>query len=363
MTLRLSLSRPAVGGVQRSVHARRPATLLGDEPVGYGSVDGTDADRRRDARDGRHDHRRSAGAPGSGADRLRHAPRRRRRVWRSRFGPCLHTPPPDVPTELTAEPVADPKHSHQWGHLHFVVPAKPAGRIAQVRGARQHEPNPIARRRRHVLHPGPARPGGDLEDGGADGPGGRARRAAPVDVDFGGLDRVDALLGRRARRRQLQPGRAARGRRADHDARSTTRSCRRSTRQGQCFIATAAWGSALEPTVAAMRHARDRLLADVPLFAVAADLYGRSGPAAASVLKRSDTARVLARQLLGPLGTTAEARRHPRLRSRAKPKLGVDNRRATPIIPPSCARGLPALGANARKDEVFREQCPPSTSS
>ena len=72
--------------------------------------------------------------------------------------------------------------------------------------------------------------------------------------------------------------------------------------KGQCFIATAAWGSALEPTVSAMRRARDQLLADVPLFSVAADLYGRSGPAAAGVLRRSDTARVLARQLLGPLG-------------------------------------------------------------
>jgi len=59
--------------------------------------------------------------------------------------------------------------------------------------------------------------------------------------------------------------------------------------------------------VMAMRRARDRLLADVPLFAVAADLYGRSGPAAADVLRRSDTARALARQVIGPLGTTAEA--------------------------------------------------------
>jgi hypothetical protein len=56
-----------------------------------------------------------------------------------------------------------------------------------------------------------------------------------------------------------------------------------------------------------MRQSRDRLLAEVPLFAVAADLYGRSGPAAASVLRRSDTARALARQMLGPLGATAEA--------------------------------------------------------
>ena len=36
--------------------------------------------------------------------------------------------------------------------------------------------------------------------------------------------------------------------------------------KGQCFIATAAWGSALEPTVAAMRRARNQLLVEVPLF-------------------------------------------------------------------------------------------------
>jgi hypothetical protein len=77
--------------------------------------------------------------------------------------------------------------------------------------------------------------------------------------------------------------------------------------KGDCFIATAAWGSGLEPTVGAMRRARDQLLAEVPLFAVAADLYGRSGPVAAGVLKRSDTARVLARRMLGPLASTAEA--------------------------------------------------------
>ena len=69
--------------------------------------------------------------------------------------------------------------------------------------------------------------------------------------------------------------------------------------KGQCFIATAAWGSTLEPAVSAMRRARDQLLAEVPLFAVAADLYGRSGPAAAGVLRRSDTARVLARAAAG----------------------------------------------------------------
>ena len=60
-----------------------------------------------------------------------------------------------------------------------------------------------------------------------------------------------------------------------------------------------------------MRRARNQLLVEVPLFSVAADLYNRSGPAAAGVLKRSDTARVLARQLLGPLGTIAIAHDQP----------------------------------------------------
>jgi len=59
--------------------------------------------------------------------------------------------------------------------------------------------------------------------------------------------------------------------------------------------------------VMAMRRARDQLLTEVPLFSVAADLYGRSGPVAAGALRRSDTARALARQMLGPLATTAEA--------------------------------------------------------
>jgi hypothetical protein len=56
-----------------------------------------------------------------------------------------------------------------------------------------------------------------------------------------------------------------------------------------------------------MRRSRDRLLQSVPLFAVAADLYGRSGPTAADTLRRSDTARILVRQLISPLASTAEA--------------------------------------------------------
>ncbi|MES1158225.1 MAG: CFI-box-CTERM domain-containing protein [Haliangium ochraceum] len=73
-----------------------------------------------------------------------------------------------------------------------------------------------------------------------------------------------------------------------------------------CFIATAAWGSAMAPDVAAMRQARDRLHAASTMFAVAADLYYRAGPAAAALLSQSDTARALVRRALGPVATAAQ---------------------------------------------------------
>ncbi|HXJ22110.1 MAG TPA: fibronectin type III domain-containing protein [Polyangia bacterium] len=78
------------------------------------------------------------------------------------------------------------------------------------------------------------------------------------------------------------------------------------TQLSGCFIATAAWGSAMAPDVAAMRQARDRLRDASTIFAVAADLYYRAGPAAAAVLERSDTARALVRQALAPVGTAAQ---------------------------------------------------------
>jgi hypothetical protein len=78
------------------------------------------------------------------------------------------------------------------------------------------------------------------------------------------------------------------------------------TQLSGCFIATAAWGSAMAPDVAAMRQARDQLRAASTVFAVAADLYYRAGPAAAAVLERSDTARALVREALAPVGTAAQ---------------------------------------------------------
>ena len=79
------------------------------------------------------------------------------------------------------------------------------------------------------------------------------------------------------------------------------------TQLSGCFVATAAYGSEMEPEVAALRSVRDDLRARSALFAAAAELYYRSGPAAAAVLRRSDTARTLARRLLAPVASLAEA--------------------------------------------------------
>jgi hypothetical protein len=73
-----------------------------------------------------------------------------------------------------------------------------------------------------------------------------------------------------------------------------------------CFVATAAYGSAMDHEVAALREARDRLRPRSGLFAAATELYYREGPAAADVVRRSDTARAVARRLIGPIAGLAE---------------------------------------------------------
>jgi hypothetical protein len=64
----------------------------------------------------------------------------------------------------------------------------------------------------------------------------------------------------------------------------------------------------------AMRQVRDCVTSRSGLFAAAADLYYRSGPAAAQVIKQSDTARALVRRLLAPAAALAEIVTAPRPR-------------------------------------------------
>jgi hypothetical protein len=73
-----------------------------------------------------------------------------------------------------------------------------------------------------------------------------------------------------------------------------------------CFVATAAWGSAMASQVGALRHVRDRLRPASVMAATATDLYYRSGPPAAALLRRSEAARAAVRTLLSPVATAAE---------------------------------------------------------
>jgi len=267
-------------------------------PVGFGSVDGTDASPgTMHAMDASITDD-AVGAPGSGADRLR-----MNATFTSRLEvevrPCLSQEPPDAPGDVTVKPVADAKHSHEWAHLHFVTPANVPTGIARYE-VRTSTDQPILAGDASSFIRGLPAQAASLETealmvpvNGAPG--------SPVDVDFGGLNPTTHYwVGVRAVDLCNRPGPPA-------VAEVTTTAINYTKLSGPCFIATAAWGSALEPQVAALRRARDRLGQESALFAAATDLYYRASPPAADALRKSGTARALARRLLGPVGAAAES--------------------------------------------------------
>lgn len=272
--------------------------FFADQPAGYGSVDGTDpAPGEMHEMDGAISNDPLI-APGSGADRLRMMPvaayRLELEVRDRDF--CQSYAPPAAPLEVVAEPFTDPKHSHQWGHLRFVVPTSGLAiakyevrystgeiRADDASSFIQGLPAVAAAIKSEALMVPVDQPPGST-----------------VAVDFGGLaPETHYWIGVRAVDVCNRAGPAG-------VAQITTTKVSFTQLSG-CFIATAAWGSAVENQVHAMRQVRDRLHPASALFAVVTDLYYRSGPAAADALRLSDSARVLVRRLLGPLGTAAEA--------------------------------------------------------
>jgi hypothetical protein len=268
------------------------------EPAGFSSVDGLDPDSgSMHAMDGSITDD-PAAVPGSGADRLRHLPgtgyRLKVEVRDGAF--CRDPSLPAAPAELTAEPVSDPKNAHHWGRLRYMTP--PSG-LAIAKYDVRYSKQPInegdsvsfiqglpalaATNKMEALMVPVAGPSGSV-----------------IDVEFGGLDPSTKYW--IAVRAVDVCNRA--GPHAVAEMKTTKVDY---TQLSGCFVATAAWGSPLQSSVAAMRRLRDRLRADAPWFAVMSDLYQRSGPPAAALLGRSDAARVLARRMIGPLGLAAEA--------------------------------------------------------
>jgi len=244
-----------------------------------------------------------AGAPGSGADRFRLVSGRDYRLHvESRGGGgqqdvCrVASDPPGAPQGLQVTPVPDVKHSHEWGRLHFVVPASTLAihdyevRVSEAEITTQ-DPSTFD----HAARANVAA----VEDGmlivpttGAPG--------SSVDVSFGHLKPTTSYyVAVRANNVCGAAGPYVVG------TMSTTNIS--FTKLSGCFVATAAFGSALEPRVQALRVARDELRPRSAAFSTAVDLYYQSGPPAAAFIARSDSARALVRTLLGPIVAVAQA--------------------------------------------------------
>lgn len=73
-----------------------------------------------------------------------------------------------------------------------------------------------------------------------------------------------------------------------------------------CFIATAAYGSALEPHVVALREFRDRVLRQSALGRAFIRYYYRYSPPLAAIIARHESLRVLARAVLTPIVLAVE---------------------------------------------------------
>jgi len=232
-------------------------------------------------------------APGSGADRLRRQPDQTR--LRVQTGSCPTHAPPGAPLQLAAVPDSSPRHSHEWGSLRFVEPSgdKPIGHYEVRVGLKPMADGDEA----SFLQDPPGvtaaiDPVALMIDGMMPG--------SAVEVPFGGMVPLTTFyVGVRAVDVCGVAGPVA--------VTTVTTTKINFTKLSGCFVATAAYGTAMQPQVQALRVARDALRARSTTFATATDLYYRAGPVAAELVGRSDTARAVVRHLLAPVVAVSEA--------------------------------------------------------
>ena len=214
---------------------------------------------------------------------------------RIRAGSCPEHDPPGLPLLLTAAPDSNPRHSHEWGTLHFVEPtsAKPIDHYEVRVGVK-----PIVEGDEASFLRAPPAVTASIDPValqiGAVAPG------SVVDVPFGGMVPLTTFnVGVRAVDVCGVAGPVA--------LTSVMTTKINFTKLSGCFVATAAYGTAMEPQVQALRVARDALRARSATFATATDIYYRSGPVAAAVVGRSEAARAVVRRLLAPIVAVTQA--------------------------------------------------------
>jgi hypothetical protein len=237
------------------------------------------------------------GAPGRGADRLRMVADHPYRFQVSILHSCAAHNPPSRPVDVSAVPVSNQKHSHEWGELRFVVP--PASDVPVVHYEVRFSADPISEADSSTFDRALPAVAATINSEAltvptSGGPG------TAVTVDFGGMDPLTRYF---VAVRAVDACNVA----GPYGVAKVTTTRINFTKLSGCFIATAAYGSALEPQVEALRRARDAISRRSALFSIATDLYYRSGPAAAAVISGSAVARAVVRQVLAPVVDVAQA--------------------------------------------------------
>jgi hypothetical protein len=200
---------------------------------------------------------------------------------------------PDAIDDLSAVPHPDVKQSHHWAHLSFHVPSSPR-RI--VRYELRVGTSPIVdeasfERALPAVEPRIERVQLTVPTDGQSGD--------PVDLDFGGLiPETSYWVAIRAVDQCNAKGPIA-------VAQVTTTKIHFTT-VSPCFVATAAYGSALAPRVAVLRRFRDRHLMTNALGRAFVRAYYALGPYAADVIRDEPALRAATRTALRPLIALAD---------------------------------------------------------
>lgn len=297
------------------------------EPAGYGDLHGLDGELH--AMDGTIADD-PDGAPGSGADRLRAGEDGTRlRVVVPRVNVCEQpdAPPecgrgcdasrpcaaplicgperecvgicdvamqPGVPESLVVENHSERNRTHIWARLRFVVPPS-------TRGLQRYEVRVGTSAITDLASFAAARPAkaASLEDLALRVPV-EGEPGSEVEVELGGLlPETHYWVGVRAFDTCNAPGEIA-------TAEVTTTPIYFTT-VSPCFVATAAYGSALDARVGVLRRFRDRHLRSHALGRALVSAYEAVGPVAAGWIAEHEDRRAAARALLEPLVSLLES--------------------------------------------------------